>query len=467
MKILVVSLLRLGDIIQQKPLLRALSNKYPQAEVHLLINKQFAAVADLVSEHVSKTLHFDRELLQRSMGESSYNLFSPLTILDNLLTELQTEKYDLVLNWTHNRLSAFLLGTLDVPVKQGLHIQNAKLLGLESPWLKYFNDNFSGDSRSYFHYIELLGNAFELPYVKYPVRQNIFQARTIYMQCLTSDTKKNWHLKNFLQLKNLIEQQYPEFPVRILASESELSKLEAVFNQSEIVVCDLHEALSLLGQARMLISCDTSIKHLAAEAGTPVLEISLGGSDGLKTSAFSVERILIAAQSACYPCQHSERCPQRSHLCGESVKVGDVLKGFVQLMENDKPALVNRTEEIERAIWGAYLDQTDLNINLNQAEAQNLLKQTEQLLNYQLDFESCENFNQIFSSLQMIAEKKIDVGAYFQKLSQVFKDRFANAETAFSALKRALEQSQELLQLRLTLINKSLSMDGGTHAERP
>ena len=144
----------------------------------------------------------------------------------------------------------------------------------------------------------------------------------------------------------------------------------------------------------------------------------------------------------------------------------EALAGFVQLMESSEQKTLSRADEIERAIWTSYLNSADLKMSLSLDEAQDLLKKTEELLQYQLDFDSCENFNQIFSSLQVIADKKLDTGVYFQKLTQVFKDRFANAETAFSALKKALEQSQALLQIRLTLINQSLSMDGGTYADR-
>ena len=61
MKLLVVSLLRLGDIIQQKPLLEGLRRQFPQARIHLLINRQFSQVSQLLGNTVDQYIYFDRE----------------------------------------------------------------------------------------------------------------------------------------------------------------------------------------------------------------------------------------------------------------------------------------------------------------------------------------------------------------------------------------------------------------------
>ncbi len=66
MKILVLSLLRLGDIIQQEPLLKGLREKHPSAEIHLLLNRQFASVERVLDSVVDKYIYFDRESLQKA-----------------------------------------------------------------------------------------------------------------------------------------------------------------------------------------------------------------------------------------------------------------------------------------------------------------------------------------------------------------------------------------------------------------
>ena len=162
MKILVVSLLRLGDIIQQEPLLRGLREKNPQAEIHVLINRQFANVETLLGGIVDRFFYFDREALQKGLGEAGYNILWSYTKLEGLINELSGQNYDQVLNFTHNKLSAYIVGAIQAHDKRGLHQQDGRFQGLENRWLRYFNDRFSGAQRSLFHYVELLGKAFDL-----------------------------------------------------------------------------------------------------------------------------------------------------------------------------------------------------------------------------------------------------------------------------------------------------------------
>lgn len=467
MKILVLSLLRLGDIVQQKPLLRALRAKYPQAEIHMAMNRQFLAVQSLLDEEVQKFHTFDRDLLQKSMGESAYHILTPLEVLNDFIRGINAEKYDLILNWTHNRLSTYLMGTLEASERQGLFLQEGKLCGLDSPWLRYFNDNFAADGISFFHYVELLGMAFDLPVHEYAVRSDASRSDLVLLQCVTSDAKKNWGISRFRLLKEKIEENFSHLRVQVLVAPGEEESYREIFESRDLLVADLAEVKSILAGAKLLISGDTSIKHLAAEAGTPVLEISLGGSRPVKTGSYAEIKLQIQGTSPCYPCTHSKLCSQKSHLCAESVEVDHVFRKVREIFEGRIVAAeVDESFEFERAVWRSYLNGRNENFKLSPALAQSLMRPTDMLLGYQDSFQSGENFAQIFSTLQVIQENGLDTGAYFQKLAQVFQDRFKNVEIALEAMKRALEQSGQLLQIRGQLIAQSLSNEGESHESR-
>src|SRR5579872_4124597 len=101
MKILVVSLLRLGDILLATSVLRSLQKKNPEAEIHILINGQFKSVASLIP-YVTKVFTFDRDSLQQIVGQSDRNLLEAYFRIEDLVENLQNEKYDRVINLTHN-----------------------------------------------------------------------------------------------------------------------------------------------------------------------------------------------------------------------------------------------------------------------------------------------------------------------------------------------------------------------------
>lgn len=376
MKILVLSLLRLGDIIQQIPLLRGLRAKYPEAEIHILLNSQFANVADLLDDVVDRCIYFDRNSLQRELGEVGINLLAPYHRLQSLILDLNQERYDLAMNWTHNRLSAHLLGSLEIEVKQGLQHTEGSFCGLSNPWLVYLNDRFSEQQSSLFHYTEILAGAFGLtvqPTQPNEIHDNIKHfhpkpMKRVLFQCLTSDKKKNWALEKYVELKSIIETSLPDHRVFILGAEFERQILEKHFKSQDLVICSLVEARDLLKASDLLITGDTSIKHLAAQVGIPLIEIALGSSDPTKTGAFSSQALVLSSGVACAPCAHSQACSQSTHLCGAEISVQNVFAAVWDQLARQRGSKAlghhlsdkNMNRELDRIVWRVYLNQSEV-----------------------------------------------------------------------------------------------------------
>ncbi len=64
MKILVMSLHRLGDIVMTTPILQTLKKKYPQAHIHILMHSQFSGVLPLL-QNVDKAIFSTTNLFKR------------------------------------------------------------------------------------------------------------------------------------------------------------------------------------------------------------------------------------------------------------------------------------------------------------------------------------------------------------------------------------------------------------------
>ncbi|MFM6926874.1 MAG: glycosyltransferase family 9 protein, partial [Bdellovibrio sp.] len=355
MKILVVSLLRLGDLIQQEPLLRGLRKKNPGAEIHVLINTQLATAESLFAGVVDHFFYFDRESLQRGLGEANYNLLWSYTQLEGLVAELSAQKYDQIFNFTHNKLSAYVIGAIQAQDKRGLFQQDGRFQGLDNRWLRYFNDRFAGTQRSLFHYVELLGNAFAISTDRKAVEPR-GKSKLVLFQCLTSDEKKNWGLAKFLQLKSAIEEALVDYKVCILGAPFEREKLAQLFGESNLLVCGLSEAKEHLKKAALLVTGDTSIKHLAAQLGTPVVELALGSSDWTKTAAFSEGTRILSGNAACAPCGHSVKCSQKSHLCADEISVDQVFAAVWDQLSHGPQKQTLETRDLERVVWSVYLD---------------------------------------------------------------------------------------------------------------
>ncbi len=487
MKILVVSLLRLGDIIQQVPLLRGLRTKYPQASVHLLLNRQFASVEEILGDLVDQYHYFEREALQKGIGEAQFNILWSYRKLDQLVQQLNAQNFDVAYNVTHNKLSAYLLGALNIEDTRGLYFKEKRFQGLDSPWLKYFNERFSSNNTSVFHYIEILSHAFGLP-LQSQTEVLKKKSKTVLFQCLTSDPKKNWSLSSFKMLKEEIERNLVDYKVKILAAPFERDLLVSAFATEDILSCDLNQAMEHLKSAALLVTGDTSIKHLAAQVGTPLVELVLGSSDAAKTGAYSSGAYQIQTKVPCAPCVHSVACPQKSHLCAESLTVEDVFVQVWNALSGQAPNK-NISLMLDKKVWELYLNGTNsmegMTFNASDfqtTEAKAWKEETNYFNRLQAQFEtelpsresflgrkslSSSDLASFIGLAQEVVRKKIDRVGYFQTVFEALLVRFVQPVEVWDRLNMALKQSRDLLRIRNLVLQKNdiHSKDGGYYAK--
>ena len=494
MKILVLSLLRLGDIIQQEPLLRALREKHPEAQIHLLVNRQFAQVEKLMHGLVDRYIHFDREMIQRGLGESGFNIMWSFMQVEELMNSLNAERYDLALNFTHNKLSGYLLGALEIPHKQGLYHSEGRFRGLDNRWIRYFNERFSGSQKSLFHYVELLGYSFDLP-VQPQARGEKKKSKRILFQCLTSNEKKNWGLENFAQLKRTIELSLVDYKVQILGASFEKETLLKVFAEKDLLICDLNEARRHLQESALLVTGDTSIKHLATQLGTPLVELVLGSSDGTKTGAFVKDARMLTTQVPCAPCGHAQACSQPSHLCAQDISVEKVFEAVWDELSDEKVRVQRFSESLEKATWKMYLSQGSASLlNVIQellqerpqgdsggilssfAERTELYQQWHRRIKAALPdralmlqksaVQAAEMADLVLVAQEIVRTKKDEAG-YFQSFVEALISRYTQPVQIVDRVQTALQEQSELLAIRENIYRhlQSLSREGAYYAK--
>lgn len=497
MKILVLSLLRLGDIIQQIPLFNGLREKYPGAQIHLLLNKQFKSVEKILDGVVDHYVYFDRESIQKGLGVSQYNILWSYSQVENLMQELNQNSYDVVFNFTHNKLSAYLMGALNVTDKRGLHQSEGRFQGLSNRWLKYFNERFSGTQPSLFHYVEILSKSFDIPAKpSSPVLKR--KNKLILLQCLTSDSKKNWKLDKFLELKHAIESSLVDYEVYVIGAPFEREVLLKVFAERDLLICDLVEARKHLQNADLLVTGDTSIKHLAAQMGTPIVEIAIGSSDPAKTSAYSRQAVTIKSSVPCAPCIHSQSCAQSSHLCAEDIAVETVFSAVWDQLSCTSSGQQDLRRELDRKVFGLYLDGKGGGDESAKAAAEQLLQQSSlELLNQLLPSWQSQtkifrnwlekgaralpspeilskkvNFNsadvaELILCAQEIIRSKIDGAGYFQSFVESLLSRFNHPLQIHDRVSKALQEVEELLTIRenFTYHLQTISKEGVYYAK--
>lgn len=367
MMILGISLLRLGDLVLQRPLIEGLRKQHPQSEIHLLVNKQFSQVEFLFAGLVDKFIYFDREAFQKSCGEKEYNILWGFKHLREFVEGVNQNSYDTVYNFTHNRLTAHLSGLISARNRVGIYSQNGAFYGLTNPWIQFFNNYFGRREAAGFHYTELLAKALDIP-----LEQGTIQWRrpsgkkTVLIQPLTSDAKKNWDLQKYKALLETLQQK-TTYQVQVLGAPFEKEQLLQHFSEENLLICDLQSADEALKNAALLITGDTSIKHLAAHHDLPILELALGSSQPLQVGAYSNNSVILQSRVSCGPCPHSEKCSQASHRCGEKLPVSAVYEAARMLLNLDRPA------------WESFA-QKNAELNVLKTEIRHLMGWTVQCL---------------------------------------------------------------------------------------
>ncbi|MBK7960539.1 MAG: glycosyltransferase family 9 protein [Bdellovibrionales bacterium] len=323
MRIVLLSMLRIGDTMMHLEIVEGLKQKFPDADIEFIINDEFSQLIPLLSRQVSRVHLFPRTKAQLLIKSRTSHLEEPIWILNDWLTEVQSSEIDLVINLTHTRVSGYLMGLLSAKNKIGLVIGNGKTQLIGNEWLRYLNEHFASGFRSQFHYIDVLSQICEIEVRRKAAE--IRNSRRIFIQPLTSDAKKNWALSKWKTLFTELCLALPEYSIKVLASPAEFSLLHGLFHEEELAVLSLDEAAEALQSAELLISGDTSLVHLATQTRTRTLMIALGSSDSIKTGPYLDGSVVISARAECRPCDHTKPCFQPSHLCGQSITVDQIL----------------------------------------------------------------------------------------------------------------------------------------------
>lgn len=354
MKILAVSLLRLGDFIMISPVLAGLKKKYPGADIDVLAHSSVKSLKPMISG-VNRWWTIDRDELQAGLGRADLPLLTSYDILKEQLDEICAEKYDLIINLTHTIFSGWICGYIRAGAHLGLAFDSRGQARFHSPWFRYLDEHSDSSSKDMFHFIDLFHHACELKGERVFPFQPTAAGRAevdslelsnrdlITLQVMTSDAKKTWSLKSWKVMLECLQTLNPSRHFVLLGAPNEKAHLERLHSelnaktraQSSVAILSLNGALELLNRSELLISGDTSIKHLANAARARVVEIGIGPSDHRRTGIYKADSLILRALLPCAPCAHSAPCSQSSHLCAEQLEPTSVATVIDAYLKHD------------------------------------------------------------------------------------------------------------------------------------
>jgi len=301
-KILVVKPSSLGDIVHSLPFLNAINKRFPTAEVHWVVAKEFEGLLD--GHPMIKRLRVINKDAWKKIGSVKETLGE----LKALFRDLKKENYDLVIDLQGLLRSGIITAATGARIRIGF--KEAR----EGSRLFYTHKVEGGkDIHAVDRYLKIadfLGC--DMSDVRFPFPSFDSTSSPILDPSSSEDyalivpgarwRTKRWPPENFGEIASLL-------PLKSIIVGGKADRDIA----DEIVAFSKGKAISLAGKttlkelvavirgARLVISNDSGPMHIAAALGIPVFAI-FGPTDAVRTGPYGKRHRIIRQNISCAPC---------------------------------------------------------------------------------------------------------------------------------------------------------------------
>lgn len=320
-KILIINLRRLGDVYSTAHLVNSMTTQ-EDVLVSLLVYKESARAAHGI-KGLTNVFEIDRKDI---ITLKTNKLFSDNFAFEQLYLQLEAasgENWDQIINYSNDTVGAYLTSYLKDSSKHivGVHYNNERNLVSKNDWELVFNNVLPQVKISPIHFVDCYHQMCGIPvvtegfklnsnprhneaaFLKFQeLRQthgyNLGQSRIVGIQLKSSTEFKDIPGNVLHQLINLIKKNQELIPCLLIAPNDQEREIAHEFNSHHnnelvIVEADLSALVSVLMNVDLLVTPDTSVKHIANLAETPIIEVSIGSSPFLKQGSYAKDSLIL------------------------------------------------------------------------------------------------------------------------------------------------------------------------------
>ncbi len=345
-EILVLNLTRFGDLIQTTPLLRRLKAQHPSARVTLAAQQRFSAILPLMSGY-DRCILFDQDDVTLRLERDE--LLAGYEAVDRFVATLEEVQYDLVVNLTANRMSAYLVSLLHTNQTAGITSSDSGQRLISGAWGLYLYSFLLGDARRYnrINLVDIFSKMAGVEPDSRPVelhetaagrlfattfldKSGIGTDRLVGLQLGASDTDRCWSSESFASLSDRL-QELDGVRTILFGAPSELPLAKRAISLMKhppinaVGATSIPELFSLLKSCSLLVSNDTGTMHFAAAGGVPVVMLTVGPAAFYCTGPYSAGNIALQSPLPCSPCRYHTEC--NNPVCRDLIPVESVLDG--------------------------------------------------------------------------------------------------------------------------------------------
>lgn len=307
-KFLIIRFSSIGDIVLTSPVIRCLKNQFPEAEIHYLTKKRNADILE-ANPYLDK-IQLLGDSLPETIKELKAENYDYIIDLHNNLRSLRVKLGLKTKSYSFNKLNIrkLLLTLFKINTMPNGHIVDRNLATLS-------HFNVQNDAKGLDHFIP---ETDEIPVDG--MTENFRNGYVALVLAGTYPTKK----MPVEKYKSLIGNG--KYPFVLLGGKSELAMAATILSWNTGNVIDytgklrLNQSASLIKNARLVISNDTGLMHIAAAYQKKILSVWGNTTPELGMSPYLAAKgseILELKGLACRPCSklgYSE-CPKKHFRC--------------------------------------------------------------------------------------------------------------------------------------------------------
>ncbi len=364
MKVLVIQLARFGDIYQTWPTVRALKRSQLATDVHILVREKFKAACtgldDLDHTHTLETGQILQPLITPPIEADA-----ALAGLNDLLSELRLEEFDLIINLTFSPLSSYLVQALatESTLIRGYTRHSDGFLNIADDTSAYFHAQVGIGRPNRRHVTHLFAGiaGVELTEGDFCPPQNLPSSQImdglaqpyVAVHVGASRLDKTYPASHW---RRFIENLYQQTGVVSVLVGSEVEKpIQQEIQegirvpvQSRVGSHDLWELFPLIQSANAVIGGDSAPMHIASLVGTPALNLSCSVVNFYETAPLS-EGSRIAHSPEIASISPEELAQEASALLRNerpTIAIAHVKNRRVKVLSNELPQSTQMVESI-------------------------------------------------------------------------------------------------------------------------
>jgi len=337
-KVCIIQLTRFGDIIQT---MQAISNFNIEREIEFSIvtRKSFSDPLRYQFKNKFKNI-FDIDL-KRYYSDNNFS--KTKSVLNKEITVINENDYDLVINLTFSKTSAYLSTLINAKARTGLYFDNENQIKIDDKLSRYFYTNVNSSMSNSFHICDLFKQIIGLNSRPTQLIENHSTEITIHP--FASKKKKMWSGKKWIEIIFKLLRDNDGIKINIIGSKAEIKNSKEITNsvilqkyKSRIFnftgLTNIEETEKIIKKSRLLIAHDSLNIHIAAYNGIQSIMIALGSSRVLETSPYLESCYILSSNKDCFPCHVNTACDD--FVCHNSISYQAVVELTNELIKKNE-----------------------------------------------------------------------------------------------------------------------------------